>query len=82
MAAQMVRLNTIASNIANVGGLASSDASHRAIRPVFETEYADNLHRQAFPQPAVNVVELEKKLNVCTCHIRVLMKPVMSMPRR
>ena len=46
MAAQMVRLNTIASNIANVGGLASSDAeAYRAIRPVFETEYADNLQQ-------------------------------------
>ena len=63
MAAQMVRMNTIASNIANVGGLASSDAdAYRAIRPIFETEYADNLQQTGISSSrVVNIVELEKK---------------------
>lgn len=38
MSAQMVRLNTSASNLANAGSVASSkDAAFRAIKPVFES---------------------------------------------
>jgi flagellar basal-body rod protein FlgC len=41
MAAQMVRMNAIASNLANAGTIAGSEAgAFRAIRPVFATEYA------------------------------------------
>lgn len=41
MSAQLVRLNTIASNLANAGSLAGSEASaYRALRPVFATQYA------------------------------------------
>ncbi len=63
MAAQMVRLNTIASNIANVGGLAGSeDEAYRPLRPVFETEYADSLRQSGVSSArVVNVVELNKK---------------------
>ena len=40
MAAQKVRLNTVASNIANAGSVAGSkDDAYRALRPVFETIY-------------------------------------------
>lgn len=40
MAAQKIRLNTVASNIANAGSVAGSkDDAYRALRPVFETIY-------------------------------------------
>jgi flagellar basal-body rod protein FlgC len=42
MAAQLVRLNTIASNLANAGSVAgTADTAYRALRPVFATRYAD-----------------------------------------
>lgn len=41
MAAQLVRLNTIASNLANAGSVAgTADTAYRALRPVFATRYA------------------------------------------
>jgi flagellar basal-body rod protein FlgC len=41
MAAQLVRLNTIASNLANAGSVAgSAETAYRALRPVFATRYA------------------------------------------
>ena len=41
MAAQLVRLNAIASNLANAGAVsASADTAYRALRPVFATRYA------------------------------------------
>ena len=44
MSAQMVRLNTVASNLANSRSVASSEAeAYRAIKPVFSTLYADCL---------------------------------------
>lgn len=40
MAAQLVRLNTIASNLANAGSIAGSEAgAYRALKPVFTTRY-------------------------------------------
>ena len=40
MAAQLVRLNTIASNLANAGAVASSEAgAYRALKPVFASAY-------------------------------------------
>ncbi len=40
MSAQLVRMNTTASNLANAGGVASSEAgAYRTIKPVFETQY-------------------------------------------
>lgn len=44
MSAQLVRLNTVASNLANAGSVAGSEASaYRALKPVFATEYAGSL---------------------------------------
>ena len=44
MSAQMVRLNTTASNLANAGtDYASEDEAFRALRPVFRTVVEDNL---------------------------------------
>lgn len=40
MSAQLVRMNTTASNLANAGGVASSEAdAYRSIKPVFKTSY-------------------------------------------
>ena len=44
MAAQMVRLNTIASNLANAGNVAGTEeTAYRAMKPVFVTKYADTV---------------------------------------
>lgn len=44
LSAQMTRMNTVASNLANAGTVTgSADTAYRAIRPVFETEYANVL---------------------------------------
>ena len=46
MSAQMVRLNTVASNLANARSVASSEVeAYRAIKPVFKTIYADDLQK-------------------------------------
>jgi len=43
MSAQQVRLNTISSNLANAGAVASSnETAYRALRPVFETQYSQD----------------------------------------
>jgi flagellar basal-body rod protein FlgC len=42
MSAQMVRLNTVASNMANVNSVSSTpEGAFRPLRPVFETQYND-----------------------------------------
>lgn len=41
LSAQMVRMNTVASNLANAGSVAgSAEDAYKAMRPIFETEYA------------------------------------------
>ena len=59
MAAQLVRLNTIASNLANAGTLASSEKeAYRSLKPVFETKYADEMNRNGMSTAqAVDIVE-------------------------
>jgi flagellar basal-body rod protein FlgC len=43
MSAQLIRMNTTASNLANAGSVSSSaDTAYRAIKPVFKTQY-DNV---------------------------------------
>ena len=40
MSAQLVRMNTTASNLANAGGVAGSEAdAYRSMKPVFKTSY-------------------------------------------
>ena len=40
MSAQLVRMNTTASNLANVGGIAGSEAqAYRTMKPVFRTSF-------------------------------------------
>ena len=44
MAAQIVRLNTIASNLANAGNVAGSEEkAYKAMKPIFVTKYADTV---------------------------------------
>ena len=59
MAAQLVRLNTIASNLANAGNLASTpDEAYRSLKPVFETKYADEVRKNGVATAqAVDIVE-------------------------
>ena len=57
MSAQMVRLNTVASNLANARSVASSEAeAYRAIKPVFKTIYADDLQKSGVS--SVDVVDI------------------------
>ena len=57
MSAQMVRLNTVASNLANSRSVASSESeAYRAIKPVFSTLYADDLERSGVA--SVDVVDI------------------------
>ncbi|MEL7300680.1 MAG: flagellar basal body rod protein FlgC [Pseudomonadota bacterium] len=42
MSAQMVRLNTVSSNIANAGSVSTTEeGAYQPMRPIFETVYAD-----------------------------------------
>ena len=44
MSAQIVRMNTIASNLANANNVTSSEeTAYKPLRPVFKTVYADQL---------------------------------------
>jgi len=44
MSAQLVRLNTIASNLANAGNISGTeDEAYRAMKPIFTTTYAANV---------------------------------------
>jgi len=46
MAAQQVRLNTVASNLANAASVSGSpDTVYRPIKPVFETQYHDVMEK-------------------------------------
>ncbi len=59
MSAQLARLNAVASNIANAGATAgSAETAYRALRPVFETRYADG--DPAAPLATVDVVEVQR----------------------
>ena len=45
MAAQMIRLNTVASNLANANNISStSEGAYRPLKPIFRTIYSDKLH--------------------------------------
>ena len=62
MSAQMVRLNTVASNLANASSVASSEEeAYRAIKPVFSTLYADDLEKTGISSvDVVDVVAVDK----------------------
>ena len=62
MAAQLVRLNTVASNLANAGTIASTkEEAFRALKPVFKTTYADQLkHSGVSTVDVVTVTEASR----------------------
>lgn len=63
MSAQMTRLNTIASNMANADAVsATSDGAFRPLRPVFETIYSDQMGRDGLSSARVrDVVSLDRE---------------------
>lgn len=61
LSAQMVRMNTVASNLANAGAVAgSADEAFRPLRPVFETTYAGVLDASLSTAEATDVVRLDR----------------------
>ncbi|WP_375571212.1 flagellar basal body rod protein FlgC [Seohaeicola saemankumensis] len=59
MGAQLTRLNTVASNIANAQSVASREEdAFRAIKPIFATQYAANFRNSGIS--SVNVVGLSE----------------------
>jgi len=63
MSSQLVRLNTIASNLANVGSLTGSrDEAYRAIRPVFETNYSSQFKKDGVATTDIaDIVKLDRE---------------------
>lgn len=62
LSAQMVRLNTVASNLANAGTVSgSADSAFRALRPVFEARYDSALAQTGLATAeATGVVMLDR----------------------
>ena len=61
MASQMIRLNTVASNLANAGAVTGDkNSAFRALKPVFETQFADQLKRTGVS--TVDVVDVKAVL--------------------
>ena len=54
-----MRLNTIASNLANAGNLAGSEEeAYRSLKPVFETQYANEVKNNGIATTqAIDIVE-------------------------
>ena len=61
MGAQMVRLNAIASNLANADNIASNpNDAYKPIKPVFETKYFDIINKKGISTvDAVTVKQME-----------------------
>ena len=62
MSSQMVRLNTVASNLANSRTVASSDAeAYKEIKAVFKTVYADDVQRTGVSSVDVDeIIEVDR----------------------
>jgi flagellar basal-body rod protein FlgC len=65
MSSQMLRLNTVASNLANANTISSSEEdAYRAMRPVFETEFADQMKQSGLATVNVtDVVSLDREVS-------------------
>jgi flagellar basal-body rod protein FlgC len=63
MSAQMLRLNTVASNLANANNVSgSAEDAYRAIKPVFETKYAESFENSGVATvDAVNVMAINRE---------------------
>ena len=62
MAAQMVRLNTISSNLANAGATTGDpETVYKPLKPEFKTQYSENVKKNGISTVNVSkVVELNK----------------------
>lgn len=62
MNAQMLRLNTVASNLANMNSVSTtSEGAYKPMRPVFETQFADQLQQTGLSTVDVSsVVQLDR----------------------
>ena len=62
MSAQLTRLNTVASNLANANNVSGSmEKAYRAIKPVFETKFADRLRQSGLASvDAVQIREVNR----------------------
>ncbi len=57
MAAQLVRLNTIASNLANAGNVSGTEeTAYRAMKPIFVTQYADKVKESGISTSSVESI--------------------------
>ena len=63
MSAQLLRLNTVASNLANANNVSgSAEDAYRAIKPVFETKYAESFENSGVATvDAVNVMAVNRQ---------------------
>ena len=63
MAAQMVRLNTISSNLANAGATTGDpETVYKPLKPEFKTQYSENVKMNGISTVNVSkVVELQKE---------------------
>ena len=63
MAAQMVRLNTISSNLANAGATSGDpETVYKPLKPEFKTQYSENVKKNGISTVNVSkVVELQKE---------------------
>jgi flagellar basal-body rod protein FlgC len=63
MSAQLLRLNTVASNLANANNVSgSAEDAYRAIKPVFETKYAESFESSGVATvDAVNVMAINRQ---------------------
>jgi flagellar basal-body rod protein FlgC len=62
MSAQLTRLNTVASNLANANNVSGSiDKAYKAIKPVFETKFTDSLRQSGLASvDAVQIKEVNR----------------------
>ena len=63
MAAQMVRLNTISSNLANAGATTGDpETVYKPLKPEFKTQYSENVKKNGISTVNVSkVVEIQKE---------------------
>lgn len=63
MSAQIVRMNTIASNLANANNVTSTpEQAYRPLRPVFKTVYADSMKNSGLSTvEVIRIQELDKE---------------------
>ena len=84
MGAQMIRLNTVASNLANSNNISStSESAYRPLKPIFRTIYSDKLHDNGIATvDAVNVKELNREPEKVLCQItqKLMKTDIYSMP--